>query len=109
MPLSDLGRRQAESLARRLQELSASERPDLVTPFPRARRPRRSRRRGSTSVCASTIDSTAVALGVAAPEDMVVGLPENLADLVAQADVAVLGPGLIDLDEIAPTLAALEV
>lgn len=39
VPLSDLGRRQAESLARRLQEMPASERPELViaSPFLRAR------------------------------------------------------------------------
>lgn len=39
VPLSDLGRRQAETLARRLQDMSAAERPDLVisSPFLRAR------------------------------------------------------------------------
>ena len=39
VPLSDLGRRQAESLGRRLGEVAAAERPDLVlvSPFLRAR------------------------------------------------------------------------
>lgn len=68
-------------------------------------------RAGAGKLQIATSDSTAVALGVAVPEAMVVGLPETpsgavageetgpLADLVAGADVVVVGPGLTDLGE----------
>lgn len=73
-------------------------------------------RAGAGKLQIATTDSTAVALGVAVPEAMVVGLPETplgalvgrapeqLADLVAQADVVLIGPGLVDVDETAALL-----
>jgi len=75
-------------------------------------------RAGAGRLQIATTASTAVALAVAIPEAMVVGLPEtpggalsalaadDLRDLVAGADVVLLGPGLIDVDQAADLLAA---
>lgn len=67
-------------------------------------------RAGAGKLQIATTESTAVALAVAAPEAMVVGLPETssgaltaerpdvLGDLVSAADVVLLGPGLVDAE-----------
>jgi hydroxyethylthiazole kinase-like uncharacterized protein yjeF len=67
-------------------------------------------RAGAGKLQIATTESTAVSLAVAAPEAMVVGLPETssgaltaqapgiLSDLVDGADVVLLGPGLFDED-----------
>lgn len=68
-------------------------------------------RAGAGKLQIATTESTAIALAVATPEAMVVGFPETprgaligrapaeLADLVASADVVLVGPGLVDGDE----------
>lgn len=68
-------------------------------------------RAGAGKLQIATTESTSVALGVAVPEAMAVGLPETpsgalvgrvetpLADLVAQAEVVLVGPGLVDVEE----------
>ncbi|MCW2831171.1 MAG: NAD(P)H-hydrate dehydratase [Aeromicrobium sp.] len=68
-------------------------------------------RAGAGKLQIATTESTSVALAIAAPEAMVVGFPEtpsgalrgdpseDLADMVAKADVVLLGPGLVDVDE----------
>jgi ADP-dependent NAD(P)H-hydrate dehydratase len=68
-------------------------------------------RAGAGKLQLATTESTAAALSIAVPEAMVVGLPENeagaahagtneqLADLARSADVVLIGPGLIDVDE----------
>jgi len=73
-------------------------------------------RAGAGKLQIATTDSTAVALAVAVPEAMVVGLPETsagaltaespdrLAELVDGADVVLLGPGLFDEDHTAKIL-----
>lgn len=73
-------------------------------------------RAGAGKLQIATTQSTAVALGVATPEAMVAGFPETpagalvgrapeqLAEMVAQADVVLLGPGLVDVDETAALL-----
>lgn len=68
-------------------------------------------RAGAGKLQIATTESTALALGVAVPEAMVVGMPETSAgaltpeppsavlDLAASADVVVLGPGLFEGDD----------
>jgi ADP-dependent NAD(P)H-hydrate dehydratase len=67
-------------------------------------------RAGAGKLQIATTQSTAVALAIAAPEAMVIGMPETslgaltaespdvLTDLVEAADVVLLGPGLFDED-----------
>lgn len=73
-------------------------------------------RAGAGKLQIATTQSTSVALAVAVPEAMVVGLPETssgaltadepelLRDLVGGADVVLLGPGLFDEDQSAALL-----
>jgi ADP-dependent NAD(P)H-hydrate dehydratase len=75
-------------------------------------------RAGAGKLQLATTESTAAALSIAVPEAMVVGLAETdsgaargdqgdrLADLAASADVVLLGPGLIDVDETGGLLEA---
>ena len=68
-------------------------------------------RAGAGKLQLATTESTATALSIAVPEAMVVGLPETesgavrgdradqLADLASSADVVLVGPGLVDVDE----------
>ncbi|MCW2839761.1 MAG: NAD(P)H-hydrate dehydratase [Aeromicrobium sp.] len=68
-------------------------------------------RAGAGKLQLATTESTATALSIAVPEAMVIGLPENdagaahasqvdqLVDLACAADVVLIGPGLIDVDE----------
>jgi ADP-dependent NAD(P)H-hydrate dehydratase len=73
-------------------------------------------RAGAGKLQIATAESVAVTLAVSVPEAMVVGLSETpsgavaadpddgLADLVASADVVLIGPGLVDEGEIAGLL-----
>jgi ADP-dependent NAD(P)H-hydrate dehydratase len=73
-------------------------------------------RAGAGKLQLATTESTAAALSIAVPEAMVVGLPETesgavharptdqLIDMVGAADVVLVGPGLIDVDETAALL-----
>lgn len=68
-------------------------------------------RAGAGKLQIVTTESTALALGVAVPEAMVIGLPETSSgavaadppdvvhDLASQADVVVIGPGLFEGDD----------
>ncbi|MFC3502710.1 NAD(P)H-hydrate dehydratase [Micromonospora krabiensis] len=68
-------------------------------------------RAGAGVLQLATAESTAAALSIQVPEALVVGLPETsagavagrsgdrLSDLVAEADVVAVGPGLNDIDE----------
>jgi hydroxyethylthiazole kinase-like uncharacterized protein yjeF len=68
-------------------------------------------RAGAGKLQIAAAESTATTLGVAVPEAMVVGVPETdsgamsgdvsdqLIDLASGADVVLIGPGLIDVDE----------
>lgn len=74
-------------------------------------------RAGAGKLQIATTESTALALGVAVPEAMVIGLaetkigavadqPEVLRDLASKADVVVIGPGLFEGDETTSLLEA---
>lgn len=68
-------------------------------------------RAGAGKLQLATTDSTAAALSIAMPEALVAGLPETdggavcgqgtdqLVQLAADADVVLIGPGLVDVDE----------
>lgn len=68
-------------------------------------------RAGAGKLQLATTESTAAALSIAVPEALVMGLPENeagaargwaddhLVDLARAADVVLIGPGLVDVDE----------
>jgi ADP-dependent NAD(P)H-hydrate dehydratase len=68
-------------------------------------------RAGAGKLQIAAAESTAITLGVAVPEAMVIGVPEtesgamsgdapdHLIDLASEADVVLIGPGLIDVDE----------
>jgi ADP-dependent NAD(P)H-hydrate dehydratase len=76
-------------------------------------------RAGAGKLQLATTDSNAAALSIAVPEALVVGLPEtnsgavsgdppdHLADLARDADVVLIGPGLIDVDETGKLLEAI--
>jgi hydroxyethylthiazole kinase-like uncharacterized protein yjeF len=73
---------------------------------------------GAGRLQVATVEATAVALGVALPEAMVVGLPagpggslssaaaDRVVEQAADAAAVVLGPGLLDTDDTAALLAA---
>lgn len=75
-------------------------------------------RAGAGKLQLATTEATAAALSIAVPEAMVVGLPESdsgavrgepdrhLLDLACAADVLLIGPGLIDVDETGALLDA---
>jgi ADP-dependent NAD(P)H-hydrate dehydratase len=75
-------------------------------------------RAGAGKLQLATTESNAAELSIAVPEAMVVGLPETdsgavsgevperLVDLVHGADVVLIGPGLIDVDETGTLLEA---
>jgi hydroxyethylthiazole kinase-like uncharacterized protein yjeF len=78
-------------------------------------------RAGASTLQLAASERHAVALGVAVPEASVFGLPETasgaisrdasgaLADVLPEADVVVVGPGLNDVDETGALLAELRV
>ncbi|AWB93458.1 NAD(P)H-hydrate dehydratase [Aeromicrobium chenweiae] len=75
-------------------------------------------RAGAGKLQMATTESTAAALSIAVPEALVVGLPETdtgamrgemgdqLAGLVRGADVVLIGPGLVDVEETGALLEA---
>ncbi|MRJ76168.1 NAD(P)H-hydrate dehydratase [Aeromicrobium sp. SMF47] len=75
-------------------------------------------RAGAGKLQLATTESTAAALSIAVPEALVVGLPETergavrgqmdeeLEGLVRGADVVLIGPGLVDIDETGALLEA---
>jgi ADP-dependent NAD(P)H-hydrate dehydratase len=75
-------------------------------------------RAGAGKLQLATTESNAAALSIAVPEALVVGLPETgsgavsgepppqLVDLASEADVVLIGPGLIDVDETGKLLEA---
>ncbi|RYE60322.1 MAG: NAD(P)H-hydrate dehydratase, partial [Hyphomicrobiales bacterium] len=68
-------------------------------------------RAGAGKLQLATVESVTTALGIAVPEAMVIGVPETprgavsrelphaLLDVLPRADVLVVGPGLVDVDE----------
>lgn len=75
-------------------------------------------RAGAGKLQLATTESNAAALSIAVPESLVIGLsetesgavsgdpPDQLTDLAGEADVVLIGPGLIDLDETGKLLEA---